>query len=282
MFQKIFVQKSQFVVLLVALSLIVACGSQKTDEKLADERLKRIETLIAESAYNSAKIEIDSIHQLFPRLVDKRRMAATFLDTIVRRESARTLAYCDSILPLKQREADSIQRNFRFEKDPVYQQVGNYVYKTQQTESNATRNYLKSYVDENADFYLISNYTGAKIQHISVKVSVGELFAQTDTLFTTDPSNHSFSDGGTYWEALTFKNEAEKGVAAFVAQFYNKPVKVTLLGAKNFVYSLSESDKKAIAETYHLWVVKKDIVFLQKEIQKAQIKIARINARNKN
>lgn len=33
-------------------------------------------------------------------------------------------------------------------------------------------------------------------------------------------------------------------------------------------------------ETYHLWVVKKDINRLKKEIQKAQLKIEQINKRN--
>jgi hypothetical protein len=263
-------------ILLLALVLLISCDSRHKQEKLADERLKRIEALINQNSLNAAKIEIDSIHFLYPRLVNKRRIAATFADTIARRESTRNLAYCDSVLPFKQHQADSIQRNFRFEKDQKYQEVGNFVYKTQQTESNASRVYLKTYVDENADFYLVSNYCGGKIEHTSLEVSVNDLFAHTDTLDISNPAYHSYNDGGSHWETLTFKNDADKGVSAFISQNSSARIKITLHGKKSYVYYLSDADKKAIVETYHLWIVKKDVVKLQKEIKKATTIIERI------
>ena len=275
-------RKFQICIILFALIMFISCNSRKAQEQQADERLKHIELLLNEDAYNAAKIEIDSIHLLFPRLIEKRRAAAAFEDTITRRESARTLAYCDSILPIKKLEADSIQENFRFEKNEKYQDLGNFVYKTQRTESNTNRNYLKAFVDENADFYLVSNYCGGKIEHSSVHVSTGDLFAQTDTIDTSNASNHSFTDAGTRWEAVTFKNEADNGVTAFIAQYAGMQIKVTLHGKKSYVYYLANSDKKAITETYHLWVVKKDVVHLQKEIKKATNKINRIKAGSKS
>ena len=268
-----------FFLILIFLS---SCNKREAQEKDADKRLKHIEQLIAENAFNAAKIEIDSIHSLYPRLVSKRKIAAAFEDTITRRESSRTLAYCDSILPLKQHEADSIQKNFRLEKNVNYQDFGNFVYKTQLTESNSNRNYLKAYVDENADFYLISNYCGGKIDHTSIEVSANDIFAHTDTLSTSNSAFHSFNDGGSHWESLTFKNQEDKGVGTFIAQNSSSRLKVTLYGKKTYVYYLSDSDKKAIAETYQLWIIKKDVAQLQKEIKKATVKIERINARKNN
>ena len=263
-------------ILLMSLVLIISCDSRHKQEKLADERLKRIEVLINQNSLNAAKIEIDSLHFLYPRLVDKRRIAAAFADTISRRESARNLAYCDSILPNKLHEADSIQKNFRFEKDKKYQDIGNFVYKTQQTESNSTRTFLKTYVDENSDFYLVSNYCGGKIEHTSVEVSVKDLFAHTDTVNISNSAYHSFNDGGSHWETLTFKNNADKGVSAFIAQNFSSRIKITLQGKKSYAYYLADADKKAVLETNHLWIVKKDVVKLQKEIKKAKMIIERI------
>jgi hypothetical protein len=272
--------KLHYKIFLISFFIVfVSCNPRKAQEKLADERLKQIEQLISENSLNAAKIQIDSIHLLFPKLVEKRIIAAAFEDTIVRRESVRNLAYCDSILPFKQHEADSIQKNFRFEKDTVYQQFGNFVYKTQRTENNANRTYIKSYVDENADFYLISNYTGSRIEHISVRVSTNDLFAQTDSIETSNSNYHSFNDGGTHWETITFKNETDKGVASFISQYAKERLKVTLQGKKTYIYYLSNADKKAISETYNLWVVKKDVIKLLKEIKKSKIKIERINQR---
>ncbi len=263
-------------VLVILAVSFAACNTRKAQEKEADNRLKHILQLINDNSLNAAKIEIDSIHLLFPRLVEKRKIAAAYEDTIVRRESARSLAYCDSILPFKIHEADSIGKNFRFEKDTAYQELGNYVYKTQRTESNATRTYLKAYIDENADFYLVSNYYGSKIDHTYIVVSVNDLFERTDSIPTDDPYSHSFNDEGSHWEAITFKNDAEKNVASFIAQNVSERIKVTLHGKKNYVYYLSDADKQAIRETYNFWIVKKDVVQLQKEIKKATIKIEKI------
>ena len=210
-------------------------------------------------------------------LVEKRRIAAALSDTIMRRESSRSLVYCDSILPGKIHEMDSIMKNFRFEKDKKYQEIGNYVYKTMQTESNASRTYLKTYVDENADFYLLSNYCGSKIEQQSIEVSANELFAHTDTISLSDANNHRFDDGGSHFESIIFKNESGKTVVEFITQSASKALKITLHGKKSFSYYLAEADRKAIIETYHLWKVKKDVVNLQKEIKKANLRISRIN-----
>ena len=263
---------------MLAITFLFSCNSRQNLEKQADVRLKHIEQLINHNSLNEAKIEIDSFHMLFPRLVNKRRIAAAYSDTIVGRESSRSLAYCDSILPLEQHAADSIQKNFRYEKDKIYQETGNFIYKTQNTENNATRIYLKAYVDDNADYYLISNYCGPKLEHTSVEVSTNNLFAHTDTINTSDPDYHSFTDDGLRWEVVTFKNESGKTVSAFIAQNVSQKIKVILHGKKDYVYFLADSDKKAIYETYNLWIVKKDILRLQFEIKKATAKIERITA----
>jgi len=273
--------KRVFCILLI-FTLFISCNSRKELEKQADIRLKHIEQLISKNSLNAAKIEIDSFHLMYPRLVSKRRIAAAYQDTILRRESSRSLAYCDSILPYKQHEADSIQKNFRFEKDKIYQETGNFIYKTQKTENNTTRIYLKAYVDENADFYLISNFCGSKLDHVTVEVSANDLFANTDTIDTSNPDYHSFTDAGQRWEVVTFKNDAGKSVAAFIAQYPTRQIKVILHGKKNYSYYLAESDKKAITESYHLWIVKKDVSKLKIEIKKAHSIIDKIKLDGKN
>jgi hypothetical protein len=102
------------------------------------------------------------------------------------------------------------------------------------------------------------------------------LFAHTDTLTTSNPAYHSFNDAGSHWETLTFKNEADKGVGSFIAQNQTMQLKVILHGIKSYVYYISDADKKAITETYHLWIVIKDVSKLEKEIKKDQLIIERI------
>ena len=275
-------KKLPFFAAILYLIILSSCNSRGRQEKQADERLKQIEQLIIANDYNSAKLKIDTINLLFPRLVAKRKIAAAYKDTIIRRESARTIIYCDSILPFKQHVLDSILKEFRFEKNETYQEFGNYVYKSQITEQNTNRNYLKCYVDENADLYFVSNVTGSKTEHFAVQVSVNNLQAQTDTTNKSKGIFHSFTDGGVYWESLTFKNEDDNGISAFIAQHKSERIKVSLLGKKKISYYLSEQDKKAIAATYDLWTVKKEIKQLQKESEKATVRIGRIKLRYEN
>ena len=264
----------------VVLFVFSSCDSRKKDEKDIERRMNRVENLIDENALNAARMELDSIHTLYPRMVDARRAAKALEDTIVRRENLRTLAYCDSILPIKQNQADSIGKNFRFEKNETYQTIGNYVYKTLQIEANIDRTYLRAYVDENADFYFVSNFTGNnKLNHTSVKASVGETYSITDEIPLSNPMNHNFSEDGTNWEIVTFKNEVAGNVPVFVAQYAKERIKITLEGTQNYVYYLTDVDKKALSETYNFWVAKKDVVMLEKEIEKANAILERINQR---
>ncbi len=274
--------KLSFIALLLCVVFLNSCSSRAKEEKNADEKLKNIEQLIVENQFDAALLQIDTVNILYPRLVAKRKIAAALKDTIIRRQSASILEYANSVLPQKLAELDSLQKEFKFEKDETYQEFGNFVYKSQITEQNISRNYLKCYVDENADLYIISNVVGTKLNQKSLKVSSGVLSAQTDTLNATTDNFHSFSNDGTYWETLTFKNEADSGITAFIASHKTERIKVDLIGTKKLSYYLSDQDKKAIAATYHFWILKKDVKKLQNDIEKATVRIGRIHLRYKN
>lgn len=274
--------KLSFIALLLCVVFLNSCSSRAKEEKNADEKLKNIEQLIEENQFDAALLQIDTVNVLYPRLVAKRKIAAALKDTILRRQSASILEYANSVLPQKLAELDSLQKEFKFEKDETYQEFGNFVYKSQITEQNISRNYLKCYVDENADLYIISNVVGTKLNQKSLKVSYGALSAQTDILNVTTDNFHSFINDGTYWETLTFKNEADSGITAFIAGHKAERIKVDLIGTKKLSYYLSDQDKKAIAATYHFWILKKDVKKLQNDIEKATVRIGRIHLRYKN
>lgn len=266
---------------IVCLISFLGCNSAEKKEKQEVEfRLTHIQQLIDEGSLNSAKMEIDSIHTLYPRRVEERRIAKALEDTIVRRETLRTLEYSEKLLPLRTHQADSLKKNFRFEKNDTYQTVGNYVYKTLQIEQNIDRIYLRAYVDENADFFLISNFTAAyPLEHTHLQVAAGDTYASTDTLLLDDAFNHSFKEGAAYWEIVTFKNEMAGNVPAFINLYAGQRLKVTLSGKRDYHYYLADQDKKALAETYNLWVVSRDVLNLQREIQKSKATLERINQR---
>ena len=266
--------KNGFTVAIIAFALFAACSPRKKEEKQADAALHIIEQMIADNNYDSAKVKITEFHNDFRRLIAKRKTAVALGDTIVRRESAAFLAYCDSILPSKMFLLDSIQKNFVFEKNADYQDVGNFIHKNQKTERNALRNYLKFYVDENSTMYMTSNYTGAKIQHSKIRISAGDLFVETDTVGYF----YAYNDGENNFENLTFNNKAVVNIAYFITDNTSRNIKITLTGNKTNVYFLPEADKKAISDTYKFYLVKSEIQKLLKENRQAKIKLEKIKA----
>ena len=271
-----------FILTSVFLLVFLSCNStKKREEQDIASRMQRVETLMSEDRWSAAKIELDSIHILHPRAISARRTARAMQDTIIVRENLRTLAFLDSILPIKRHQRDSISRNFRFEKDERFQTTGNFVHRSLQIEQNFTRNYLRAFIDENANFFLVSHFTGAnRSNHTSVRASVGELFATTDTIPLSSPFNHSFSEGGTTWETITFRNETAGNLPAFVAQFANERIRIELTGGRNVVYFLADTDRRALIETFNLWVAMSDVLILEREIAKANAIIEHIRQRN--
>lgn len=263
----------------VTLFLFSACNNEKAEREKAQTYIVEIEQLIEEGKYNTAKIELDSLHLQYPKLIDIRKRAIALEDTILKRESNRTIQFCDSVLAIKQHEVDSLISFFRFEKNETYQTIGNYVYRLQNT-SNPERTFLRTYVDENADFYLVSNYCGSEISHTSVTVTSGEVFAETSEISTENAANHSFNNDGKHWEIVTFKNDESAKVGAFITQFAYQLVRVTLNGSKKHVYQLPDNDKKTIATTYNFWIAMKDVKQLKEEKAKALAKIENVKTRD--
>lgn len=254
--------------------LIASCSNNKNEIENADKRLALIRELITNNKLNEAKAQIDSVHLLFPKLVDKRKVAVALKDTIILRESYEMLDYCQKALPELKKTYESLFSGFVFEKNEKYDETGKYICKTQVAEQNAGRNYLSVEVDENGDVFLVSHYSGAKINHSKLEVSVSGVTVLSDS--TNAGVLHAFTDGSAFFENLTFKNEADGGIAGFIASNKNSAVKVTLAGTKRFTYLLSDKDKVAVADGFLIGKTKKAIAKAENDMRIAQQRIGKI------
>lgn len=239
------------IIIIATVLTLFSCDSRKSEETAADEKLQLIESLIAENKLNEAKNEIDSLHTQFPRLVNKRKTAVALKDTIILRESNRTLSYCNRILPELFKKVKALETDFTLKKDEKYEEIGKYTYKTQLTEQNSGKNYLISEVDENLDMYLTSNYSGSALNQFALKAEVDAgLSSQTDASNKNTGVFHSFTIESKNIEQLTFKNQNDGGIIKFIHENKEMDIKITLIGSKNFVYKLSSANKEAISKTY--------------------------------
>lgn len=269
--------KINFVLLLILIFISFSCNSRKQEEKQADSRLENIRSLISANKLNEAKSEIDSIHALYPRLVNKRKLAVALEDTIILRESYRTLNYCTKVLPELKSSYEQLLKNFVLQKNEKYEEIGKYVYKTQAGEQNTGRNYLKYEVDEKGETYLTSMYSGTKLNQVTIQVSSAGMIATTDTVAKNTGVLHTFNDGERYYEQLTFKNEADGGIAEFIHTNKNITLKVNLRGTKNSNYALQQADKVAISETFKFAQARKLLYKTENDLRIAQQRIGKIN-----
>ena len=174
---------------LLGLALLASCGDG--GEKEAQIRLQKAEAALQQENFSEAKLQIDSIKVLYPKAFEARKQGIKLMQQVDLKEQGKTLVYLDSMMLVKQAQLDSIKGNFVFEKDTAYQDIGNWLYPTQVVEKNVGRSFLRGQVNELGEMSLTSIYcAGGQLNHTSVKVSVGDTFAETpmtnDSYTTTD------------------------------------------------------------------------------------------------
>ena len=191
---------------IVILFLLCACGENKNERDAAD-KLSEIEQLVVAEKYNAAKIALDSFHINFPEMISLRRKAIVLEDTLSMRQNRRIIAFCDSMLTFNQHKLDSLRTLFRFQKDEKYQVIGNYIYKNQGQNINMGSSFW-TYIDQNNDFYIVKNFFGGlpKNSAISLTVSLGDIYATTDTILENSSARYKFETDGKTVETLTLKN----------------------------------------------------------------------------
>ena len=166
-------KKSAICITLATLAL-AGCNN---DEKNAQARLDNARSMYEQNEFFAAKNEIDSIRILYPKEFKVIREGLTLMRQVEQKEAERNLAFCDSLIPVKQQELEGLKKGFNFEKDSAYNEIGNYVSKQQTIERNIQRCYIRSGVNEKGEMYLASVYFGGKpINHTGIKLSTGRTF----------------------------------------------------------------------------------------------------------
>ncbi len=254
--------------------LLVMFACKPSDKKLAEAHLQKADTFFVQKRYNDAKLQIDSINTLYSKQLEARRAAKVIFNRIQVVELNQTIAYADSLLKIKQFELDSLSKNMVFEKNEKYETDGRYVYKQQKLSLNSARTFIKAMVEESGKFVLLSSYAGAKkLKHMAFKLSVGDMFVETDPV-PNDNYQNSFASEGVFFETTIYKGDANKAIASFVQENIDKPIQVSIIGKEGkTTYTLTNVEKKAISECYNYSLVLSDIKGLERIRKVAQGKL---------
>jgi hypothetical protein len=249
--------------------ILTSCGNDNESAR----RLEEAKQMYENKLFIAAKSAIDSINSLFPREVEIRRQALTLMRLVERGECEQNIAYCDSLLPIRENELIKLKNGFVFEKDTAYDEKGNYIWKTVTIEHNLERSYIRYGVNEDGEMYMASVYFGSRpLEHTGLKLSINSgAFAETPAIAYDGGVNYRFKDLGNTTEVVTYKGDNCKMIANFV---YNLPakerVKAEYTGGKAFTLYLSDSDKKAIHATYELALTLSEITAMKMQKTKAE------------
>ena len=132
-------------------AILTGCNG---DEKAAQARLDKALAMYENNEFFGAKNEIDSIRTLYPKEVKVLKQGLTLMRQVEVKEAERNIAFCDSLLPIKLEEVEGLKKGFAFEKDSVYEEIGNYIWKQQTIERNVQRCYVRCGVNEEGEMYL--------------------------------------------------------------------------------------------------------------------------------
>ena len=253
---------------LLALSVLAGCGDG--GEKAAQLHLQKAEQALQMEQFSEAKLQIDSIKVLYPKAFEARKQGIKLMQQIDLKEQQKTLVYLDSMMVEKQTQLDAVKGQFVLEKDTAYQEIGNWFYPSQVVEKNTGRSFLRGQVNELGEMSLTSIYcAGGKLNHTSVKVSVGELFAETP--MTKD--SYTTTDLGRTIEKADYKVGEDGGVVGFIAANKDKNIQLTFIGDKTYRTAMQKNDRKAIAELSELARILSGMEEIRKQQKEANLKI---------
>ena len=253
---------------LLALALLTGCGDG--GEKQAQLHLQKAEKALLLENFSEAKLQIDSIKMLYPKAFEARKQGIKVMQQVDLKEQTKTLAYLDSVMLVKQAQLDSIKGDFVLEKDTAYQDIGNYFYPTQTVEKSLGRSFLRGQVNELGEMSLTSiSCAGGQLHHTSVKVSVGELFAET----SVSKDSYETTDLGKTIEKSDYKIGEDGGVVGFIIANQDKNIQLHFIGDKTYRTVMDKNDRKAIVKLAELARVLSSMEEIRKQQKEASLKI---------
>lgn len=250
---------SRFLFLLTVILTLTNCSEDV--EKLAKPYLDRAQQSFGNSQYALAKLQIDSIKQLYPKAFETRAQAQALLIDIELAEASTSKHYTDSLLTVAQAKAEPLTTALYFDKDTRYQDIGRYYASRHRTEKNVGASYLRPQTDERGNFTITTFYRGRALSPHTLRFTASD-GSYIDLQPTDEPYVMSDATGRT--ERTDFATTSE--VAIFMS--LQQTIKATLIGQERKAQiPFTKPDVQATIQVADLATVLQTITTLQTELQ---------------
>ena len=249
-----------FILALVASFTLTNCAEDV--EKLAKPFLTRAQQSYANKQYALAKLQIDSIKQLYPKAFEARKQAGDLLIEVELSEAYNGKCYTDSLLSEAQTRATTLAAALYLDKDVKYQDYGTYYAAQHQAEKNASKSYLRPQASEkDGAFTVTAFYRGKPIGAQTLRFTASD-GSYIDLQPTADP--YVMSDAAGRTERTDFS--ATPDLVHFVT-LHTTP-KVTLIGKEGKAQMpFTKADALVLTQVADLSATLKAISTLQSEQQ---------------
>ena len=264
--------------LLLALAAGLAFSNCAEDvEKQAQPYLTRAKQSYENRQYALAKLQLDSIKQLYPKAFETRAQANALLIEVELTEAHASKHYTDSLLTESTTRATSLASALYLDKDAKYQDYGTYYAAQHRTEKNVGKSYLRPQASEkDGAFTITAFYRGKPIGAHTLRFT-----APDGSYVELKPTAESYvmSDATGRTERTDFV--ATPDVVHFVAQ--HSTAKVTLTGKDGKAQMpFTKNDAKSLTQVADLATALQASSALQAQQQELTRRITFYEERQKN
>jgi len=211
-----------------------------------------------------------------PSKVEQMRQEKQQRDSLTYVQAKQNLSYSDSLLQVLLPQTEPLLQQFVYSKNEKAEDHGHYVHRLLQTTSNTSRNFLQAYVSDNRVASVQSYYYGSKPHHQrALRLSIADGYMEKEG------SNHAFQVEGWH-EILTIEGDDAIQLLAYLSNHTGERIRVSSIGDQSVVYYLSEREARALADTYQLAVLMRDIDMLERAIHVASLQIQKYEKKHAN
>lgn len=264
-----------FVLSCTFLTLLSACSNGKNQDAI--NYLNNIEQLYKSGQYDKALSQIDSIQLLYPKAYDEIKAGLALKQKVRIAFNEKQIQDSDSLLLIYNSKIDSIKALFAYQKD-IEDSQGTFIPKSVFTSSVGTT-MLRPGVNEDGEMYIESIYVGGQ-SHNKISAVTKDKKTAESLPINADGLNYKFSNLGQQYEVIRVIPSYDNGLAEFIYRNSEQPLTIQLKGKNVLSYTLSNAQKKAVADSYLLsaWINKRDSLIINKN--KAKTLIEYVESKN--
>lgn len=237
-------------IILASAAILTLANCAEDVERLAKPYLDRAQESYANKQYALAKLQIDSIKQLYPKAFNTRAEAQALLLDVELAEACTSKLYTDSLLATTQVRTAELTKGLYLDKDINYQDIGTYYDSRHRIEQNIGKSYLRPQTDEQGRFAMVAFLHGRTLAAHSLRLSAPD-GSFVEVRATSEPYVMTNAAGRT--ERADFVPDTCSHVVNFAALHTNEALQVTLMG-KNGKQAIpfGKADAKALVQVGEL------------------------------